>query len=1285
MGWACFVVAAVTYLLTIEPTASFWDCPEFISQGAKLEVGHPPGNPIFMLAARFFVTLFGGIGNAAIAVNSMSALLSAATILLLFWTITHLAHKLVVRDGSDTVSPLQTFVIMGAGLCGALAYTWSDTFWFSAVEGEVYAFSSFCTALVFWLILKWENRADQPHSDRYLVLIAYVIGISIAVHLLNLLCIPAICLVFYYRKFKNVNVKGSLAALAVSCAMIALILFGLVPGFMKVAQWFELFFVNGLGMSYNMGVLVYAVLLVAVMVWTIRELYVQRSSGRIKAGFLFSVLLSGIPFIGHSALVPCLLLAALVVYLLFFCSKVPVRVFNVIILSIFVMFVGYSSYALLLIRANADTPMNQNGPDNVFALATYMSREQYGDTPLLSGPTFAEELVTVADPQTKELFVAVDENGYPQTRTVSPYMRNADGSVIDRGDKGYAPKVKHSPDEPDEYVKEVSKVDYMTSPSLDMLFTRIFSSKESDVAGYKGWSEYQPEYFAPIPAETRAEWAQYGYVPYVEVAPYMRNTVTMDTRIDDNGNPSEPIMVWKPGFLTNLKYFVNYQLNYMYWRYFMWNFAGRQNDMAGNGEPHLGNWISGISFIDNPRLGDQSLLPEEFGSGNKGHNVFYMLPLLLGIIGLLWQALGRTANEGRGIEQFWVIFFLFFMTGIAIVLYLNQVPGQPRERDYAFAGSFYAFAIWIGLAVPAIAMYAMQLFGGRKSKSGAVQPVSGGQQDSSSCGRGAWVAASLAVAIGLAVPLQMVSQTWDDHDRSGRYAARDFGMNYLNSMDPGGIIFTYGDNDTFPLWYAQEVEGVRTDTRVINLSYLTTDWYANQMKHPYYDADGVKMYAEPTDYGYEKLGWSFVSPEADREPVEAEAALKEFYSQVDTNDKLLPDDMERMMKHSVFYIPVDKKAAAARYGTAAEPDDEDYWAPYPKDIVVKIGNPATGFSQASILSLDIVTNSFKDGHKHPVYFATTVPTSHYAMFSDYMHATGMALEVTPYDSYVSGINAEKGYANIMGKFRWGGLDSKDAGDLYLDETVRRMVSSTRSAISGIVQDLINNPDEPASEWAVQHARKNNLPVPATHVDMARLLLMHTMEKLPDSVSPFDPTAAVDYANYFYTLYTLGGDTADLARAEAIADAQLPRFASFAAYAASLPPYLLDRMTGLDNYHLHALSGLLGVKNRVLVRRALDKDPEANQEYISAIDSLGFDMMTFYVARWLYCMGYGEDELNQIYESADSSLGSMAEAMAIMMAAHEAAGVDRMAVTNEVVARAGISQKALSRVFDVRVH
>jgi len=705
LGWVCFLVAAVTYLLTVEPTASFWDCPEFIAQGTKLEVGHPPGNPIFMLAARFFVNFaWGDMSKAALMVNSMSALLSAGTILLLFWTITHLVKRLIVKDDAGEVSLTQMLVIFGSGLCGALMYAWSDTFWFSAVEGEVYAFSSFCTALVFWLILKWENRADEPHSDRYLVLIAYIIGVSIAVHLLNLLCIPAIVLVIYYRKFKNTTASGSLAALGVSAVIVALILYGLVPGFIEIAQYFELFFVNTCGLSYNMGVLIYAMLFVAVMLWCIKALYKQDNTTTIRVSFLLAMILSGIPFIGSSMWIPAVIIAALAVYL-FAAKKLPVRILTLCALSVLVIFVGYSSYALLLIRSHANPPMNQNAPDNVFSLSSYLNREQYGDRPLFYGPSFKSTVL-----------YQVDNTGNYN------FMKKPATTV-------YEKRVKDAPGDADRYDSFERDTRYVMTPN--MLFPRMYSSAPNHPTGYLEWTNLRE---SDLP---------------LKEAPVL---------VDADGNTLQTAQLPAPSFAQNMRYFFNYQVNYMYWRYFLWNFAGRQNDMAGNGEANRGNWISGIPFIDNFRLGDQSLLPDDFGKGNKGHNVFFMLPLLMGIIGLSWQAF----HSKRGIEQFWVIFFFFFMTGLAIVLYLNQPPLQPRERDYAFAGSFYAFAIWVGMGVAGLWALVNSIMNNPR---GEKEP------------RKAMAVACATLAVGLLVPLQVVSQTWDDHDRSGRYTTRDFGMN----------------------------------------------------------------------------------------------------------------------------------------------------------------------------------------------------------------------------------------------------------------------------------------------------------------------------------------------------------------------------------------------------------------------------------------------------------------------------------------------------------------------------
>ena len=760
VGWITFLIAATVYCMTIEPTASFWDCPEFITTAYKLEVGHPPGAPFFMLTANLFTQFVSDPALVAKMVNYMSALMSGACILFLFWSITHLVRKLVITDETN-ITRGQLITVMGSGLVGALAYTFSDTFWFSAVEGEVYAYSSMFTAIVFWLILKWEDVADQPHSDRWIILIAYLTGLSIGVHLLNLLCLPAIVLVYYYKKVPGANAKGSLLALAGSMVLVAAVLYGIVPGVVKVGGWFELLFVNSLGMPFNTGVIVYVALLAAAIIWGIYESYNEKSRTRMNLSFLLTIAMLGIPFYGHGAsavIIGILVLGVLAAYL--FASKLnekirmSARTMNTALLCTMMIMVGYSSYALIVIRSVANTPMDQNSPEDIFTLGEYLGREQYGTRPLFYGPAYSSK-------------VALDvEDGYCVPRQKST-------------DTKYVRKEKTSPDEKDSYVELPGRVEY--EYAQNMLFPRMYSSAHT--AYYKSWQDIT------------------GYdVPY-----------------DQCG---EMLMVNMPTQWDNIKFFFSYQLNFMYWRYFMWNFAGRQNDIQSSGEIEHGNWITGIPFIDNRLYGDQNMLPQEL-KDNKGHNVFYCLPLILGIIGLFWQAW----RGQKGIQQFWVVFFLFFMTGIAIVLYLNQTPGQPRERDYAYAGSFYAFAIWIGMGVAGI-VHLLRNY---------MKEVP---------------AAALTSAVCLLVPIQMASQTWDDHDRSGRYVARDFGQNYLMSLQESGnpIIYTNGDNDTFPLWYNQETEGFRTDARTCNLSYLQTDWYIDQMKRPAYDSPALPITWDRTEY-----------------------------------------------------------------------------------------------------------------------------------------------------------------------------------------------------------------------------------------------------------------------------------------------------------------------------------------------------------------------------------------------------------------------------------------------------
>ncbi len=1102
-GWLVFIIALATYWLTLEPTASYWDCGEFIIQADKLEVGHPPGNPIFMLAGRFFVNFAPDPTYIPLMVNAMSGLLSALTILLLFWTISHLVRRLTVADGYDGELPLYKYVvIMGSALVGSLAYTWSDTFWFSAVEGEVYAFSSFCTALVFWLILKWENRANQPHADRYLVLIAYVIGVSVAVHLLNLLCIPAIVLVFAYRKWNDMNLKKSIGALLVSFAIIFFVLYGLVPGFIKVAQQFELFFVNTCGMSFNSGALIYACTVTASFVWALYTLKKQSSANMIRISFLLAVALSGILWIGNGVALGIILFIVLALLLwTYFRHSVPVRVLSLITWSMAMIFVGYSSYALILIRSTADTPMNQNSPDNVFDLATYLNREQYGENPLIYGETLYSQV------QKQQVGLYTDtlghtQDGYPITLTTPQY-----NSVINPGKPLYVKGVKDARTKSeygflsdseiaantrlaetrkDYYVKKDYKSEPVYNPELNMLFPRIYSRQHESM--YKQWVNLDTT--ASNLVEIHAIDQDGHKIPELDTGREPQyNEIT--GRVMYPGK-----YVFKPSFIQNLAYFFNYQLNHMYMRYFMWNFAGRQNDVNNqSGELDAGNWISGIPFIDNARLGDQSLLPDDLGKNNPGHNVFYMLPLLLGLLGLCWQSF-----EGRrGIEQFWVIFFLFFMTGIAIVLYLNQVPNQPRERDYAFAGSFYAFAIWIGMGVAAL--WKILCFLTEKKKKPAPTAPSGasveedGYADDAPFPDKAPVLAWVAAILSLIVPIQMVSQTWDDHDRSGRYAMRDFAINYLNSLEPNAIVFCNGDNDTFPLWYVQEVEGVRPDVKIINLSYLNSDWYANQQRMQSYDADAVKFTAEPKDYAYGKLD---VTLPGRGGAADLLTSLKALYAgQYDARYGY------PMLSASTLTIPVDKKKVLER-GLVAPEDSaliEDH-------IVVDLSQSAAVASKGyvglgEILMLDIIATNAANGWQRPIYWASTVGPDYHLSLTPYVRSTGMVHQLTPTIQPDMAPRTDRAY-DVVKNYLWGGADkASDKDKIYYDETARRMLVSTRTSMIDVASQLLSEGDMARVAGDSAKARQK-------YTQSAEIVdLME--KKLSDKAAPYSMSTALTLA------------------------------------------------------------------------------------------------------------------------------------------------------------------------------
>ena len=1108
-GWFVFIVALATYWLTLEPTASYWDCGEFIIQADKLEVGHPPGNPIFMLTARFFANFAPDAAHISVMVNAMSGLLSALTILLLFWTITHLVRRLVVKDGqTDELSIQQYLAIMGAGLCGSLAYCWSDTFWFSAVEGEVYAFSSFCTALVFWLILKWEDQADSPHSDRWLILIAYIIGVSVAVHLLNLLCIPAIVLVFAYRKWNDMNLWKSLLALLASFAIIVLVLYGLVPGFIKIAQRFELLFVNGFHMSYNSGALFYAIFTTAVFIWAIVELHRQKNGLLIRLSFLLALAVSGIFFFGDGLLIGFILLLAIGVLMFTkYAKNLPVRVMSVAMWSIAVIFVGYSSYALILIRSSAETPMNQNAPDNVFDLASYLNREQYGENPLLYGETLNSA------PQKRLVGIMRDtvttrEDGTPVVLN-TPYYEpivNPGKPLYSKGVKGADPESEYkflSPGdmasnhaaamrEGDYYVKRDYKPEAQLNPELNMLFPRIYSRAHRQY--YPNWVNLDTMPGQMVELSALDE--EGNKVPELNISTEPRYN-------EYTGSFAYPEKyAFKPSFTQNLAYFFNYQLNHMYLRYFMWNFAGRQNDINNQaGELDAGNWISGIPIIDNPRLGDQSLLPEDLGTGNKGHNVYYMLPLIMGIIGLVWQSFAGK----RGIEQFWVVFFLFFMTGIAIVLYLNQPPNQPRERDYAFAGSFYAFAIWIGMGVPALWRFLLYCLDPEKKNRPALpakEPVQspGMTEEPARLGKISRFAAGIAMIIGIAVPLQMVSQTWDDHDRSHRFAARDYAINYLNSLEPNAIVFCNGDNDTVPLWYAQEVEGVRPDVRIINLSYLNSDWYANQMRRQAYDSAPVDFTATPADYAYGRQDVAILGRE--KAPADLLTSLKALYSGYGKEENSYPT-----LPSSVISIPVDKELVVKR-GLVAPEDTADIV----DNIIVDLRSTATyqskGYlSLGEILMLDIVATNAANGWKRPIYWVTTVGDDYHVGLTPYMRSTGMAHQLLPTMQDGLPARTDKAYDVVM-NYRWGGADAKDGKVPYFDETARRMLLTTRSTMVDVASELIFEGD---------YKHKNNAALRKQDYQKALNVVDSIDKNLPEVTAPYGSSIAATLGQIYCEL------------------------------------------------------------------------------------------------------------------------------------------------------------------------
>ncbi|MBK6445079.1 MAG: DUF2723 domain-containing protein [Bacteroidetes bacterium] len=908
VGWFTFLIASYVFISTIEPTGSFWDCGEFIATAHKLEVGHPPGAPLFLMLARIFI-LFGGdnVASYPIAVNILSALMSSFTILFLFWTITALARKIVIGKGEITSDKI--IAVMGAGLVGALAYTFTDSFWFSAVEGEVYASSSFFTAIVFWAIFKWENAADEPHNLRWLILIAYLMGLSIGVHLLNLLTIPALAFVIYFRKFK-VSTKGIIYTSVLGVLVLGFIQYGIIQGAITLAGTFDRIFVNGFGLPYGSGIIFYGLLIVVATIW----------------GLIYT-------------------------------KKKNHPIWNTAILCFVFIMIGYSSFAQIVIRSAANPPLDENNPENVFNFISYLKREQYGERPLFFGQ-------------------------YYNARVIDQKVGDDTWAKID-GEK--------------KYVKGPSKIEPIYEQDKTTVFPRMWSNQQSHINEYKKWA-------------------------------------------DIKGDRT-------PTFSENLKFFFVYQMGEMYWRYFMWNFVGRQNDLQGPGGITKGNWISGIKFIDEMRLGPQDNLPESI-TNNKARNVMYFLPFLLGIIGMIY-------HYSRDNKDAWVVMLLFFFTGIAIVIYLNGGPLQPRERDYAYAGSYYAFAIWIGLGV--LSLYEFL----RKRVPGTAAAV---------------VTTVLCLA---AVPAVMAKAEWNDHNRSDRYTSRDFATDYLNSCDRNAILFTNGDNDTFPLWYVQEVEGVRTDVRVVNLSLLNTDWYVDQLKRKYYDSDPITISWTQDKY---RLGRRDYIPFYDRgikEPVEIKE-LVDFMGSDEAQAKARTNSGEEINYFPTKNVKLTVDAAEVLANGAVAKEDADK--------IVKVMEwtlDGNYLMKNDLMILNILANNH---WKRPIYFATTVGSENYLNLEPYFQLEGLTYRIVPIrteskSEMVPGrVNTNIMYNNVMTKFVWGNMKNPD---VYLDENNMRMTTNFRINFSRLAEELMNENKK----------------------DSAIKVLDKCVEEMPDKTIPY---------NYFMT-------------------------------------------------------------------------------------------------------------------------------------------------------------------------
>jgi hypothetical protein len=962
-GWIVFVIAAITYLLTLEPTTSLWDCGEFIASAYKLEIGHPPGSQVFMILARFFSLFAGGdTSKVAVMINAMSGLVSAFTILFLFWTITYLARKILVKDES-MFNTTRITAIIAAGITGALAYTFSDSFWFSAVEGEVYATSSFFTAAVFWAILKWEEIADEKNADRWIILIAFLMGLSIGVHLLNLLTLPAIVLVYYFRKFEF-SWKGLFISIASSFVMLALLLWGIMPGTVIISSKLDLFFVNTLGLPPNSGVIFHMILLAAMFILAVRSSLISNNRARNSIIAIGALFLTGIWIVSSSAFMNILLLILVAMFIWYIASKNRI-VLNTMLTAIMVILIGFSSTAIIVIRASANTPLNENNPSNTFNLLYYLNREQYGQNPLIKGPYYN-----------------------------APVLDYGEGKPVYALENG-------------KYIVTHRRLERIYDERFITLFPRMWSEQSEHEDIYREWG----------------------------------GNKGISLQVTDQSG--ERVTIKKPRYSENLKFMFSYQYGYMYFRYFMWNFSGKQNDTQGTGGAINGNWITGIKLLDEPRTGTVDL-PAGL-KDDTSRNKYYLLPFLLGLAGLFYQL-------NRDNKNWWIILLLFIMTGIAIVFYLNQYPNQPRERDYAYVGSFYFYTVWIGLGM-------LALFEGIAKLTGEK------------------IAAPLAGLLCLAaVPVLMASENWDDHDRSHRYLARDVAFNYLNSCAPDAILFTNGDNDTFPLWYAQEVEGVRTDIRVCNLMLLNTDWYIDQMKYKTYESDPLPV-TLPTKKYYDGINNQVFIIEKTKDPVDIGTIIDWVNSENKaTKIQISPTEVLDIIPSRTIRLPVDVKKVLES-GTV-KPEDSSKIVPY---IDIKLrGN---SILKSQLLVLDILAHN---NWERPVYYVTGYHDDALGL-EEYFQLEGLTYRLVPIKTENKSwldygrIDTDILYDNMINKFVWGGANDERVN---IDYHHRRTLIVIRARLNyaRLAKKLA---EEGKNEKAVS-------------------VLEHCMEILPLKKIPYDP-------------------------------------------------------------------------------------------------------------------------------------------------------------------------------------